>query len=591
LFFVEVVYNYYYGEKKENSRGYFMNSASDLRNILNRISGRGYKAYLDIKGEYDFEDYILSVDHVQGDPFATPSQVHVKMSQEAAGFPEDTYQTKSREIALRDFLTRSFTDATRRHSRGIRGTGKSGLIAIDRPGQEILERTSAFVTNEHVTTRFRIGLPAFGRKISARVAVSMFFEELPLIVKSALIFRNLNFRGLYEHIEVAEDADFLRNSLEALGLVAFVADGAILPRASGIDPRPLKRGMVVPFVSPESLRSKVNLPNRGDIFGMGIPGGVTLIVGGGYHGKSTLLRALELGIYNHVPGDGREFVVSNHQTVKIRAEDGRRVEKVDISPFINNLPFDRDTRAFSTDDASGSTSQAANIIEFLEAGARVLVIDEDTSATNFMIRDHRMQELVSKDQEPITPFIDKIRQLYRDLGVSTILAIGGSGDYFDVADHVICMVEYVPLDLTTEAFAIAEKYRAERRQEGGRHFGNITARIPLAGGFDPSKGKRDVKISSKGLHSIDFGNNRIDLGAVEQLVDISQTRSVGDAIQYATRYMDGKRMLKQVIDQVTSDTAQQSLDVLSYRTSGELAQFRGLELAAAMNRLRTLSVL
>ena len=568
-----------------------MKTAEDLRRTLHRIDRRGYKAYKDIEGVYDCGDYILFVDHAQGDPFASPSRVRVRVPQKVAGFPKGTYRSRSREIALRDFLTRRFLDACRKFCRGNRGTGHSGLISIDRPGQEILERTSAFVTELYVEARFVMGLPAFGRSVAGRHAEAMFFEELPQIVRASLFFKNLDEKTLYEHIETAEDADFLRDHLEELGLVAFVADGAILPRASGVDPRPLTKGRVVPFESPESLRVRVELPNRGAITGMGIPKGVTLIVGGGYHGKSTLLRALELGIYNHIPGDGREFVVTNPYTVKIRAEDGRRIEKVDISPFIANLPFGQDTRAFSTDDASGSTSQAANIMEALEVGAKVLLIDEDTSATNFMIRDHRMQELVSKDKEPITPFIDKVRQLYRDLGVSTVLVIGGSGDYFDVADCVICMVEYKPYDVTEQARAIAEKYKAERKPEGGEHFGRITERVPLAHSFDPSKGKREVKISSKGLQSIAFGTHNIDLGAVEQLADISQTRAIGDAIYYATRYMDGKRTLREIVEAVLKDIEEKGLDVLSpTRPVGDYARFRGLELAAAINRLRTLSV-
>ena len=324
--------------------------------------------------------------------------------------------------------------------------------------------------------------------------------------------------------------------------------------------------------------------------GMGLRKGVTLIVGGGYHGKSTLLRALELGVYNHIPGDGREFVITNPRTMKIRAEDGRRIEKVDISPFISNLPFDQDTRAFSTDDASGSTSQAANIIEALEVGTQVLLIDEDTSATNFMIRDQRMQELVKKDKEPITPFIDKVHQLYEDLGVSTILAIGGSGDYFDVADFVICMMEYKPFDLTSEAHAIAKKYKTGRSPEGGQSFGRIIERIPLAESFNPSKGRREVRISSKGLQSIVFGAYTIDLGSVEQLVSVSQTRAIGAAIYRATKYMDEKKTLREIVDKVLEDIGKNGLETLDNRPVGDYAEFRGLELACAINRLRTLLV-
>jgi len=567
-----------------------MLTSRDLQERLRRIDGRGYKAYRDIEGVYDFGEYTVSVDRVQGDPFASPSNIRVRVKQETARFPAEFYGNRSREVALRDFITRAFSRAARQYGKGGRGTGNSGLLAIDQPGQEVLERTSVFVSDKHVEARFVMGLPAYGRRVAGRHAQSMFFQELPRIVRASLYFQSLDGPSVAEHVETVEDADALREKLQERGLVAFVADGAILPRASGIDPRPLSRGKVVPFASPESLRVEADLPNRGRISGMGIPCGVTLIVGGGYHGKSTLLHSLENGIYNHIPGDGREFVVSDPGTMKIRAEDGRRIQGVDISPFISNLPFGQDTTSFSSEEASGSTSQAANTIEALEAGARVLLIDEDTSATNFMIRDHRMQELVSKDREPITPFIDKIQQLYRDLGVSTVLVIGGSGDYFDVADCVICMVEYRPLDVTGEARRIAEKYRAERKPEGGDRFGKITERIPRPQSFDPSRGRKPVKITPKGLKTVLFGVHAIDLGAVEQIVDTSQTRAIGDAIHYATRFMDGKRTMREVVEAVLREVREQGLDVLSSRPVGDYAAFRGLELAAAVNRLRTLSV-
>jgi len=565
-------------------------TANDLRTVLRRIDGRGYKAYQDIEGAYDFGDYTLFVDRVQKDPFASPSRVRVQLPQGVARFPRDVYSNRSREVAARDFLTRRFFEACRRFCKGNRGTGNSGIITIDRPGQEVLERTSALVGESLVEARFTMGLPAFGRSVAARHAESMFFEELPQIVRASLLHESLDGGALLGHIQVAEDAAALRRQLDGLGLVAFVADGAVLPRASGVDPRPMDKGRIVAFRSPESQRVTVELPNRGAVTGMGIPKGITLVVGGGYHGKSTLLRALELGVYNHIPGDGRELVVANAAAVKVRSEDGRRIEKVNISPFISNLPFGRDTIAFSTEDASGSTSQAANIMESLELGAEVLLIDEDTSATNFMIRDHRMQQLVSKDREPITPFLDKVLQLRRELGVSTILVMGGSGDYFDVADTVICMVEYAPVDVTGEALAIAGKHRAERMPEGGERFGSPTGRMPLARSFDPSKGKREVKISPKGLHSIAFGTHTIDLGCVEQLVDGSQTRAIGDAVHYATRYMDGKRTMGEIVGMVGADIASRGLDVLSPRPVGDYAEFRALELGAAINRLRTLAV-
>lgn len=572
----------------------------ELRRFCLRSDGGSYKAYKDIKGEYRFENFSLSIDHVQGDPFATPSKIRIRVNQGTAGFPPDTFENQSRCIGLRDFLARCLFVACKRFTKGkgTRGTGHSGEISIQRPGQEILERSSVIVTKDLVEARLLVGLPAFGRRIAGKHAITMLLEELPQIVRHGLLFENLDREKLYTHIQTAEDGDVLRDKIKALGLVSFVADEAILPRASGIDPRPLKSSLksslksdrVVKFQSPEKYRVEIQLPNRGSITGMGIPPGITLIVGGGYHGKSTLLKAIEAGIYNHIPGDGREMVVTDDAAVKIRAMDGRNVEKVNISPFIDNLPFAQDTQAFSTENASGSTSQAANIIEAVEMGASLLLIDEDTSATNFMIRDHRMQELIAKDKEPITPFIDKARHLYSQLGVSTILVIGGSGDYFSVADHVIGMKAYLPEDLTQQARAIAEKYTSQRRAEGGEGFGTVTERIPLKESLDPSRGNRAVKIVARGLHSISFGTYTIDISDLEQLVDPGQTRAIADAIFYATRYMSPGTTLKEVVQKVLGDIHRQGFDILDRIPSGEYAAFRSFELAGAINRLRSIKM-
>ena len=413
----------------------------ELKSILQGIDGKGYKSYKALEDEYLFGEYTLFIDHVQGDPFASPSRMRVRVAQDIAGFPDDTYLNRSREIALRDFITRRLLEAINKVSKGHRGSGKSPLISIDNPGQEILERTSACLNESFVEVRFTVGLPAIGRKVAGREAEAIFFDELPQIINESLFFKNLDNEALYRHIKTSQDADFLRNELENLRLIAFVAEGSILPRESGVSPLPLTN-KAIPFVSPDTLKMDVELPNKGQITGMGIPRGITLITGGGYHGKSTLLKAIELGIYNHIPGDGREYVVSNPNSVKIRAEDGRSVQSVDISPFISNLPFNKDTVSFSTEDASGSTSQAVNILEAVEVGADVLLIDEDTSATNFMIHDQNIQELVSKEDEPITPFIDKAKHLFNEYMVSTILVIGDSGDYFDIADFVIHMKDY-----------------------------------------------------------------------------------------------------------------------------------------------------
>jgi len=567
-----------------------MRSKEDLRRTLQRIDGRGYKAYKDIEGQYDFGPYRLAIDHTQGDPFAAPSRVRVLVPLRETGFAPDLWSRKPREVAFRDYLARAFHQAIRRHVKGRRGSGKSGLVEIDRGGQEILERTSVLIRDGWLEVRFVVGLPAAGRTVLGREAQAIFFEEIPRVVGRALFPRSLDEGALRRHVEVAEDQEALRDMLRELKLVAFVAEGAVLPRRSGVDDRPLTQG-VVPVEVPFELEVTVELPNRGPVRGMGIPEGVTLIVGGGFHGKSTLLKALERGVYNHIPGDGREYVVTDHGAVKIRAEDGRYIEQVDISPFIAGLPFGKDTCSFSTENASGSTSQAANIMEALEVGARVLLIDEDTSATNFMIRDERMQALVAKEKEPITPFVDKVRKLYTDLGVSTVLVMGGSGDYFEVASTVIMMDNYRPRCVTERAKEIARRYTSRRRDEGGETFGRVTPRAPLPESFDPSRGRREVKIEAKGLHHILYGTTSIDLSALEQLVDQSQTRALGAMIhRYATRYADGNRTLREGLELLMKEVEEGGLDCLLPHKVGNLAMPRVFELAGAINRMRTLKV-
>ncbi|MBN2309736.1 MAG: ABC-ATPase domain-containing protein, partial [Candidatus Hydrogenedentes bacterium] len=477
-----------------------MPTHEDLRRTLSRIDGRGYKAYKDIQGDYRFPDMTLHIDHVQGDPFAAPSKVRIRLAQDTARFPTDLFANPVRRLALEDYLARRVQDAIRGTAAGRRGTGKSGLIDIDAGRQEVLERTAVVITEDWVEARLTVGLPAAGRRVLGRQADAMLTEELPDIAAEALRWAHTPQKEARAFVECVENQEHIRAELPTRGLVAFVADGAVLPRRSGASDAPLARKEAIPFRAPDSLRVTIGLPNpiptpdgpAAAIAGMGVPRGVTLIVGGGYHGKSTLLKALERGVYPHIPGDGREYVVTDPDAAKIRAEDGRRVEAVDISPFIDNLPYGRSTSAFSTDDASGSTSQAANIIEAIEVGARVLLLDEDTSATNFMVRDARMQALVHKEHEPITPFLDRVRELYDLHGVSSVLVMGGCGDYFDVAHTVILMRDYLPADATGEARAVAQSHGSARQPEHTEPMPPGTPRIPLPESFDPSRGRRDV---------------------------------------------------------------------------------------------------
>lgn len=564
---------------------------SALQAKLIQLDGRSYNAYRAIAGEWHFPRFIFSIDHVQGDPFAAPSRVRVVVSPATAQFPEKTYVNRSRAVGVAALLARRFAREARQLSQQ-RGTGKSGRIAIEAPGQQVFLQSAVQLHGDGtVEARFTVGLPARGRRVLGRQAAALLVEDVPAVVEAALLHAAYAADEVWQHAAVNEDADELRAQLRARNLIAFVADGAMLPRRSGVDDRPLQTEHRVPFQAPATLGHSFQLPHAGEVKGVGIPVGVNLIVGGGYHGKSTLLHAIERGVYNHRPGDGRELVVSDAGLVKVRAEDGRAVSGVDISGFINNLPHAQSTTDFSTENASGSTSQAAAIMEALEVGATGLLIDEDTAATNFMIRDSRMQQLVPKAREPITPFIDRVRQLYDEHGVSSLLVVGGSGDYLDVADTVIALDAFVPHDVTEQAHAIAAAQPTGRLAEGGSAFPTPRARRPKPASVDPSRGRRDVSIRTRDAQTIQFGEETIDLSAVEQLLTHAQTRAIGEALWYmCKRYMDGQRTVAELLDLVLADIEREGLDVLDRRQVGDLAAFRRYELAAALNRLRTVRV-
>lgn len=562
----------------------------DLGRVLERMDGQGYGRYKSIKGDWFLPGFTLRIDHVQGDPFAAPSRVRVLLPASRAAFPEWTLRPGPRIEGLASHLARAFAAAAASRTRRD-GSGKSGEIRMEAPGQEVLPQSAVLVHGDgSVEARFTIGLPGNGRRVAGRQAVGLLTRDVPALVESTLLGSAHGAAELKQVVETNEDADALRRALPSLGLLGFVADGSILPRRSGVDDRPLDTERAVPFRAPDSLRVELDSPNAGKIRGMGVPKGVTLIVGGGYHGKSTLLRALERGVYNHRAGDGRERVVTDPTAVKVRAEDGRSVSGVDISRFIRNLPDGSDTRAFTSSNASGSTSQAAAISEALEVGAEALLVDEDTAATNFMIRDRRMQALVPSAAEPITPFVDRVRELWEQEGVSSVLVIGGSGDYLEVADTVIAMRAYRAEDVTEQAARIVRDLPTGRLHETGSAPAPLPRRVPVASSVDPSRGRRAVSVKARGRERIEFGTTDIELGAVEQIVCRAQTRAVSDALVLARSFMDGERSMAEVFALVMDRIAEEGLDALDDRCVGDLAGFRRFELAAALDRLRTLAV-
>lgn len=560
---------------------------------LKSIDGQDYVNYQSLIGHYGFSWFELIIEHIPKDPFAPPHTglYRIRVSRSDKNIIHYNLSSKVQITAFADYIARCFSQACDHVSKGLRGTGFSGLISINQPGQAIIERSNVVISDDFVEVRCFLGLPGNRRKILSDLAEEMFMTELPKIAELTLLDKNVDHKALQKHIEIAEDAEYLRNKLDSLGLVAFVANHSILPRESGISDKPMLEKSIVPFITPENLSYEIELPHKGKVKGLAIKKGVTLIVGGGFHGKSTLLNALEAGIYNHIPDDGREYCVSNMKSVKIRAYSGRRVVNTDISPFINNLPFKSNTTSFSTENASGSTSQAVNIIEAIEVGAEVLLMDEDTCATNFMIRDSKMQQLINDNDEPITPFIDKVKQLYSEKGISTVLVLGGVGDYFDVSDHVLQMTNYLPLDVTEQAHKISSASSTIHKNSKQVVPISLHERIPIAKSINPINEYGKFSILAKDNHQLNFGSHVIDLTDVEQLIELSQTKALGFAIEYAKKHMDNETTLRDVIERVEKDIELNGLDIISDKLSGYFAKFRSFELAFSINRLRNIELI
>ena len=568
-----------------------MKSSEDLRARLRAIDHRGYPAYKDLKGQYDFGDYVLSIDHVQGDPFAAPSRLSVHVNGRRAGFPAEYYDSREKRITLQDHLTRLFGAQLARGSKKAGGSGKSGLLAASRCGQEVLERTACRVEAGNVVLRFEAGFPARGRTIDARELEKMLFDILPGCVLSSLYYRRISQEKLRAAIELCEDQQYIRETLPELGLCAFIADGSILPRESGVSDRPMEGA--VPFRSPESLRVTLTLPHRGQVSGMGIPKGITLFVGGGYHGKSTVLQALQNAVYNHIGGDGRELVIADASAWKLRSEDGRSICGTDISPFIRQLPGRKDTRHFSTEDASGSTSQAANLMESIEAGSRLLLIDEDTSATNFMIRDRLMQQVVAPEEEPIIPFIERVRSLYEDFGISSVIVAGSSGSYFHVADQIIQMKEYVPYDITERAKKAAADSPVFSIPQG--RFPEYSKKRCPRPNAALKKDDR-LKLKAQGTSELSLNYDTVELRYLEQLRDSEQTMALAYLLKYMElSLMDGRRSMTDLADLIEKQLDERGLESLfasggSLDVRSALARPRRQEILACVNRYRKLIV-
>lgn len=558
-----------------------------LEQLLRDNDHRPYPAYKSLKGRYNFQGYILSIDHVQGDPFAAPSSLSIHISAKEHGLPIEYINVEHRRIMLQDYLLRAFGRELAGFSHKAGGSGKSGTLSVSKCGQEVLERSALTINPENgdLTLRFNAGFPAAGRTTLAMELKKMLFEYVPRCVNSSLRSKTANMDLLGKWIGLSDDQKAIRDQLKDKGLIAFAANGSVLPRKSGVDDRPMKEA--VKFNSTPEDEVTLTLPGNREIKGLGIKEGITLIVGGGYHGKSTLLKALERGVYDHIPGDGREYVITQESAMKLRSEDGRSIKQLDISAFIRDLPNGRDTVRFSTEDASGSTSQAANTVEAIMAGSSALLIDEDTSATNFMVRDALMHKVINRGEEPIIPFIGRMRQLYEEMGISVVLVAGSSGAFFSVSDTILQMKEYNPINVTRVAKEAASEY-PDAPVETDKMELNKDTRIPC-----PNKEvteSRKVKVRGSGTDSVSLNHESVELRFVEQVIDNEQTNLLGGLLRtLEEEYFNGKRTLEDCVNALYDRLKTEGFAASCRgQIPGNYAMVRRQELWAMVNRYRGL---
>ena len=562
---------------------------ADLVGHLHALDGRSYAAYKAIVGRYRAPaGWFLHIDRVQSDPYAPPTRIHMDVPTDLHGLElldeADLLADADRRLAVGDFLTREL------HA-GFRGTA----LSIASPGQEILQRSSIILRPDEkkegtgwvLEVRARLALPAQGRSIQGHEASRIVGRDLVRELEEAMDLTGERGDRLVRHVATLEDHRALTATVARNGWVAFLADGSVLPRRSGVSDDPLDGG--VPLQAPESMAATVELPHAGTVRGTVVEAGVNVIVGGGYHGKSTLLSAIERGVYPHVPGDGRELVATVPDAVKVRAADGRAVTGVDLTPFISHLPAGRDTASFTTRNASGSTSQAASIIEAVEAGATTLLLDEDTSATNLLIRDSRMRELVAAEREPITPLVDRITALFRRRGVSTVMVMGGSGDYLDVADRVLLMDAYHLRDVTEQARRVVADQ--PRPLTGLEDFAEPRQRVPEPA--PPRTRRGPVRTRAHGTSTLVLDREDIDISDVGGVTDPGQA----EAIAYALRALleqrfDGASPLRECLDDLEALLDEEGLDALTDERERPafLVGPRMVDVAAAVSRYRKLEL-
>lgn len=564
-----------------------MRDKKEFYNSLQAIDGRRYSEYAGLIGDFDFARYVLKINHV--DEENVPVLLVVRVPQIIAAFPPHLFNSPVRRTALEDMLTRKLAVAIDDQANYDASGISRRRLSVAAPGQKILPRTSMVVTEEYVEARIYVDLASNQGRVDGASANEIFFEDLPEVVNSSLIYCNLNEHEVDNFVDVMEDADQIRQVLSTRGLIAFAGDGSLLARAGNTD-LPDEGGSTLSV--PEELTVEVEVPNKGSLRGLGVPGGLTVVLGDDYSGRKGFLKALAGGIYNHVPGDGREFVVTVPDAVYISGESSRSVQRVDISPFIQQTGDGTNTTRYTSVAADPCASQAAATLEALEVGARVLFYDESDSSPSFLSRDSRLHGLLPAAENRVLPLSSRVRELVDELGVSVVVAGCTSvSEFIPLADTVLRIDGYKVYDVTHQA--------KEVQVDGIPSAPNAAALAEVADksrwvvptSLDPSSGKEEECIHADTIDQLTFGRSVIDLSSVIQLADRFQTQTIGHILYYAKlRYMDEGRPIREILDLVDRDLSSEGLECLCRELNGNLARPRRYEIAAALNRLNSLRI-
>ena len=569
-----------------------MKDKKEFYNLLTELDGQPYTEYQQLVGDFDFARYVIKCSAVDFDVEDAIEPVFtVRVPQTIAELPEYLFDSPVRRTAMEDLLLRRMAGNIDRIANYDHNGVARRHIRISEPNQKILPRNALLLTKEYIEVRFVITMPiqhiiVDGEpmvSIDGAMAQQIFFEDLPEIIGNSLLYCNIDIAAADEHVNNMEDADRLRQHLGASGSVCFVADGALVTRIDGQDAPDYER--LSPVEIDETLVEEVEVPHGGAIRGLAIPNGLTLILGESNSGRVDIMDAIAQGIYNHVPGDGREHVVTVADAVNIRSEVGRSIQQVDISPFASSLADGGNPAAYSAKSAGSFTSQAASTVEALEAGARVLLFDEHSSSSTFLSSDTRVSSLLGESSR--NTMAARARQMVDELGISMIVA-GSSliAEFIPIADKVLKVENFCVSDITEQAKAL--DIVPSTPADGSVNLSSMLSRSRWAmpSSIDPSIGREDLVIETEDADFLQFGRSIVDLDAIRQIADADQARAIGFVLYYAKlRYMDEGYPLREILDLVDRDLSNEGLNTLVRDVRGDLARPRRYEVAAALNRL------